>query len=57
MVEDNFTSVTFTCPSLDFQAYFNIFYSFSSSILTVGANLGTVCEILLDVIPTLEDVS
>lgn len=27
------------------------------SILTVSANLGTVCEILLDVIPTLEDVS
>lgn len=26
-------------------------------ILTVSANLGTVCEILLDVMPTLEDVS
>ena len=26
-------------------------------ILTLGANLGTVCEMLLDIIPTLEDVS
>ena len=27
------------------------------SVLTIGANLGTALEILLDVIPTLEDVS
>ena len=28
-----------------------------SRILTIGANLGTATEILLDVIPSLEDVS
>lgn len=40
---------------MNLRAY--IFSFATNRILTLGANVGTVCEILLELVPQLDDVS